>query len=355
TDPLGLTATHAGAPPAEASQAEASQAEASQAEVSQAEVSQAEASQAEVSQAEASQAEASPAWAQPAWATRPAADPPAPEPATAHQALTGQVLADAAPPEDRAPARQAPTHTPQEQTPFGQVLADAAAPSLIRVGMPEALARTIKGADTYAGVLTALASLPPAPPVPDAPGEVLVLAGELAHAMPIARQIVDQIGVEQTHLLLAGSSAAGTGVHASRVISGPAEAEKRAEKMQSAEAPWVVVLDAPIGATDPTWVRETCQALGATAVWAVVDATRKTADTARHLATLGDVEALVVHGVELTSDPATVLGLDLPIVSFDGQPATPHAWAAMLCARIAADVAPVAAAPRRRRPARKEQ
>jgi hypothetical protein len=183
--------------------------------------------------------------------------------------------------------------------------------------------------------------------VPDAPGEILVLAGELAHAVPLARQIVEQAGLEQTHLLLAGPSAAGTGIHSSRVISGPAEAQKRADKLQSAPAAWVVVLDAPVGATDPAWVRDTCEALGATAVWAVVDATRKTADTARHLATLGEVEAVVVHGVDVTSDPATVLGLDLPVVSLDGKPATPHAWAAMLCARIATDVAPVAAPARR--------
>jgi hypothetical protein len=42
-----------------------------------------------------------------------------------------------------------------------------------------------------------------------------------------------------------------------------------------------------------------------------------------------------------------VLGLDLPIYSLDGKPATPHVWAAMLCARIATDVMPVSAPPRR--------
>ena len=224
---------------------------------------------------------------------------------------------------------------------------DPVVANLIKVGMPEAMAATINGGDTYAGVLTALASRQAAPAVPDAPGEILVLAGEVQHALPIARQVMEQIGLEQAHLLLAGPSAAGTGIHSSRVISGPAEAEKRAEKLQSAEAPWVVVLDAPVGSTDATWVRQTCEALGATAVWAVVDATRKTADTARHLGMLGEVEALVVHGVDVTSDPATVLGLNLPIVSLDGKPATPHAWAAMLCARIAADVAPIAAPTRR--------
>ena len=224
---------------------------------------------------------------------------------------------------------------------------DPVVANLVSVGMPEAMAAQITGGDTYAGVLTALASRPSAPGIPDAAGEILVLAGELGHALPIAKQLLAQIGVDQTHLLLAGPSSAGTGLHSSRVMHDTKAAASRSERLQSADAPWVVVLDAPVGATDPIWVNDMCDAIGATAVWAVVDATRKTADTARHLRTLGDVEALVVHSVELTTDPATVLGLDLPIFSLDGKPATPHAWAAMLCARIAADVTQVAAAPRR--------
>jgi hypothetical protein len=124
-------------------------------------------------------------------------------------------------------------------------------------------------------------------------------------------------------------------------------AAARAEKLQTSDSAWIVVLDAPVGKTDPLWVNDMCDAIGATAVWAVVDATRKTADTARHLRALGEVEALVVHNVENTADPATVLGLDVPVFSLDGRPATPHAWAAMLCARIAADVTPPAAPPRR--------
>jgi hypothetical protein len=219
--------------------------------------------------------------------------------------------------------------------------------NLISVGMPEPMAAQITGGDTYAGVLSALAARPAAPGVPDAPGEILVLAGDVGHAVPIAKQLLEQIGVDQSHLLLAGPSAAGTGLHSSRVLHDAKAAAARAEKLQSADAPWVIVLDAQVGATDPIWVNDMCDAIGATALWAVVDATRKTADTARHLRSLGEVEALVVHSVELTADPATVLGLDLPIFSLDGKPATPHAWAAMLCARIAADVTPIAAAPRR--------
>jgi hypothetical protein len=223
---------------------------------------------------------------------------------------------------------------------------DSVVSNLISVGMPSELAEQITGGDTYAGVLGLLAARPAAPGIPDGPGEILVLAGDLGHAVPIGKQLLAQIGADQTHLLLAGASAAGTGLHSSRIMHDAKAAAARAEKLRTAGSAWVVALDAPIGATDPLWVSDVCDALGATALWAVVDATRKTADTARHLRSLGEVEALVVHSVELTADPATVLGLDLPIFSLDGKPATPHSWAAMLCARIAADVAP-AAAPRR--------
>ncbi len=228
---------------------------------------------------------------------------------------------------------------------------DTVQQNLMKVGMPEAMAAQILGGDTYAGVLGVLANRPSAPGVPDAPGEILVLAGDLEHALPSGRKLCEQAGIDQAHLLLGGPTAAGTGMHSSRILGDPEAAAQRAEKLQSADHAWIVVVNAPVGATDPIYLAEMCDALGATAVWAVVDATRKTADTARHLRALGDVEALVVHNVDMTSDPATVLGLDLPIVSLDGKPATPHSWAAMLCARIASDVVPMAALPRR--PARR--
>ncbi|MCA2213705.1 hypothetical protein [Jidongwangia harbinensis] len=275
---------------------------------------------------------------------------PAPTPARSAAHAYG-LTPPAAPPAAAPPAAAPPAAPPPapENPPAAvrPVHADPVIRNLISVGMPEEMATKITGGDTYAGVLAALAARPSAPGVPDAPGEILVLAGDLTHAVPIGRHLLEQAGIDQTHLLLAGPSAAGTGIHSSRVIASPAVAAERADKLHGSEAAWVVVLDAPVGSTDPIWVADMCDAIGATALWAVVDATRKTADTARYLRSLGEVEALVVHNIELTSDPATVLGLDLPIYSMDGKPATPHAWAAMLCARIAADVTPPAAPPRR--------
>ncbi|MFC7528120.1 hypothetical protein [Actinoplanes sp. GCM10030250] len=255
-------------------------------------------------------------------------------------------LEDPAPISPAAPAPAPVAVTPVRAAPAGTEL-DPVQRNLISVGMPEPMARKITGGDTYAGVLSVLAARPAAPGIPDGPGEILVLAGEVHTAVPIAKQLLEQIHVDQTHLLLAAPSTAGTGLHSSRLISSRGAAESRAEKLQGSEHPWIVVIDAPVGGTDPFWVNDMSDALGATALWAVVDATRKTADTARHLRNLGEVEALVVHSVELTADPASVLGLEVPIFSLDGRPATPHAWAAMLCARIAAEVMPSAATPRR--------
>ncbi|WP_328462729.1 hypothetical protein OHA21_36030 [Actinoplanes sp. NBC_00393] len=283
--------------------------------------------------------------------TEPAPAPPraatAFSPAPARSAAEVYGLDESTPISPAAPAEPPVAVAPAVAPATRETDLDPVQRNLISVGMPEAMARKITGGDTYAGVLSVLAARPAAPGIPDGPGEILVLAGEVHTAVPIAKQLLEQIHVDQTHLLLAGPSTAGTGLHSSRLISSRSAAESRSEKLQSSEHPWVVVIDAPVGGTDPFWVNDMCDALGATALWAVVDATRKTADTARHLRSLGDVESLVVHSVELTSDPASVLGLDVPIFSLDGKPATPHAWAAMLCARIAAEVMPSAAMPRR--------
>jgi hypothetical protein len=275
--------------------------------------------------------------------------PPRTSPADTYSGRTTSVQPVAMSPTAITPVTVPPAQSPalRTSTELRPIGIEPVAMNLISVGMPESMTAEIFGTDTYAGVLNAMAHRPAAPGVPEEPGEILVLAGDLADIVPIGKQLIQQVRLDQTHLLLAGPTAAGTGMHSSKVMHTPAQAEARAERMQSDDCAWIVMMDAPVGGTDPIWVNDMCDSLGATAVWAVVDATRKTADTARHLRTLGDVEALVVHNVELTADPATVLGLGLPIVSLDGRPATPHAWAAMLCSRIAADVLPVAVTPRR--------
>ncbi|WP_091555642.1 hypothetical protein [Micromonospora pattaloongensis] len=207
---------------------------------------------------------------------------------------------------------------------------------LVDLGVPEPLAARVTGGDPYQEILDALAALPAPPRAPKRAGDVLVIAGELAHALPIAREVAQGLHLDPAKLLLVAPTTGGTGLHASRRISGPAEAHRRARTMHRAEVPHVVVVDAPITSSDDGWVRSISDALGATAVWAAVDATRKLADTARHLQLMGRVDATAVYATAACSDPAAVLGLNVPVALLERRPATAMAWATLLCERLRA-------------------
>jgi predicted nuclease with RNAse H fold len=176
--------------------------------------------------------------------------------------------------------------------------------------------------------------LPASPPAPSAPGEILVVAGELSGAMAVARQAAKRMRIDPAAILVVGPTVGGTGLHSSRRLTGAADAQKRAARLHAADVPHVVVVDAPLDSENSRWVRTIVEALRATAVWAVVDATRKTADVARQLRGFGLVDAIAVHGVTATGDPASVLSLGVPVASLDGRRATPQAWAALLCDRL---------------------
>jgi hypothetical protein len=182
--------------------------------------------------------------------------------------------------------------------------------------------------------VNALGHLPVAPAAPAGHGDVLVVAGELPAALALAGEVAATLGLDPDKLLVATKATAGAGVPAARRISDPQDARQRARRMQVAAAPHVVVLDAPVHGADTAWVRAVRAALAPTAVWAAVDATRKTSETTRHLRSLGPVDALGVYGAGDCGDPASVLGLDAPVALLDGRPADPHAWAALLSQRL---------------------
>jgi hypothetical protein len=206
---------------------------------------------------------------------------------------------------------------------------------LIALGVPPEIARTAAGQDRYGATLRAMSGLPPAPPPPGRPGDVLVIVGEIAPAMAVAAAVAEQVRVDPAHVLLAAPTAAAGTVAASRRIRTTAEADRRTRKLHLADTPQVLVLAAPLERLDPQWTQSMLDALRPTAVWAAVDATRKAADLAAYLDQVGPVDAVAVHSVAASFDPATVLGLSLPVSYLDGRPASPAAWAALLCERLA--------------------
>lgn len=155
----------------------------------------------------------------------------------------------------------------------------------------------------------------PAPAAPALPGQVLVVAGELEHALDVANAVCRDLRIDPSDVLVAGPTTSGH-----RRVASARHAAQVAAELHAAETPSVVVVQASVDEADGAqWAAEITRALGASAVWAVVDATRKSRDLARHVRELGDVVAMAVHGAAASADPTTVLELGLPIVAVDGK------------------------------------
>jgi hypothetical protein len=189
-------------------------------------------------------------------------------------------------------------------------------------------------ADVHGDLVRVFKTLPVAPALPKRPGDVLVVMGEAAVALPVGRALAEKMHLDPAKILLAAVSTAGTGVHSARRVTGAVDGERRARRMHRADVAHVVVVDTPLDGDSAEWARDIADSFGATQVWAVVDATRKIGDLTDHLDRLGGVDALVVHRTDVTRDPASVLDLGVPVAMLDGRSATPRAWADLVAGRL---------------------
>jgi hypothetical protein len=231
------------------------------------------------------------------------------------------------PPTASRPAPQVAPQPPADLT--NPIIED-----LVAVGLPASIAATVTSSSPYEAVLEAFAgSTPPVRP-PAEPGDILVIAGDLTPALAVARVAAAEMRLPTSSIMLVGPSTGGSGLKGAVRISGPTEAHRQARALKVADVPHIVVVEAPFDGPDDGWVKAICDALNATTVWAVVDATRKTTDTARHLSGMGRVDAIAVYSASITGDPASVLGLGLTVALVDGRPATAHTWATLLNERI---------------------
>ncbi len=189
----------------------------------------------------------------------------------------------------------------------------------------------------YQAVEQLVRSLPAPPPPPRTSGAILVIAGP-------ARELSDAVGDFLRHTR-PGCDVVGTfrcrldGIGARRPVTLDSTAAARdlaAEAREHGTAPALVAVATDHrGAWDEAG-REVIAALEPDAVWAVVDATRKPADTGRMLDRLGPVDALIATHAGETTSPATVWGLDAPVAMLDGAPATPESWAITVLTAVTA-------------------
>ena len=175
-----------------------------------------------------------------------------------------------------------------------------------------------------------LATTPPAPVVaaplmPRRPGDLLVLLGDPVSAYAAARTMATGARIPSAHVFVVSDSTPVPGLAKKQRVHDVLEARLVGAQLAMNRAAGIVVIDAPLSlVVDPLgqhWVTDILDALDATAVWAVVDATRRTDDVARWLTVVPEVSGLVVHDLALTSDPDAVNTLGVPVAIVDGKPA----------------------------------
>jgi hypothetical protein len=200
------------------------------------------------------------------------------------------------------------------------------------LGVPTDLAFRATGADMYESIVEAFQGLPAAEPAPDGPGETLVVIGESTHAVEVCRHIAGQLRLDADDILFAGRNAAAAGVNGKKRIASVHDARIWAKRLRKADSSSLVAIEAALD--ESTWAASIVEAIRPTAVWVVIDASRKTSDLAHHLQGLRRVDALALRSTLSSGDPASALSLRLPIALLDGRTPTPYAWAAMLCERL---------------------
>jgi len=200
---------------------------------------------------------------------------------------------------------------------------------LADLGVPDRILQQLRGGEAYPAIVRALENEPIAPGLPTGPGMIITIIGELAGALGVAEDLARILRLDPTRILIASESP-----QVGRHIADPGDAARQAVRLRGGDQPRLVCVDAP-GANG--WVRQVVAALRPDAVWCAVDATRKPADVARQVRSLPRVDALAVHALEATADPASPLALGVPIALLDGQPAGPHGWAALLSRRLFED------------------
>jgi hypothetical protein len=208
----------------------------------------------------------------------------------------------------------------------GPADAESLAQKLASLGVPERVLQRLPHDEAYPAIVRALQAEPSASALPTGPGAIVVIVGELAGALSVAEDLSRILHLDAARILIASESA-----QVGRHIADPGDAGRQAVRLRSGDQPRLVCVDAPA----PTaWVQQVVAALRPDALWFAVDATRKPADVGRQLRALPRVDALAVHALEATADPASPLALGPPVALLDGQPAGPHGWAALLCRRM---------------------
>ncbi|MGY4643737.1 hypothetical protein [Cellulomonas sp. URHB0016] len=200
--------------------------------------------------------------------------------------------------------------------------------ALADIGVPQ---RLLAGPATT--LSSVLADVPTAPPLPRAPGSVLVVIGTDDDADAVAALIAERLRLAPDAVRTAGGPrprTAGRPRGGARMASAEQVAAWRAGAA-TADHPWVVAVAVGPEPEDRVAASALVRACEADQVWAVVDARTRTADARRWIRSVtSSADAVAMRGLLDTAEPGAALALGIPVAWIDGVPASPVAWAAAL-------------------------
>ncbi len=212
--------------------------------------------------------------------------------------------------------------------------------ALYRAGFNPALAaeieRTVTGRSLEAALLELFEELPESPRLPRRNGSLVVVVGSGRRAAAEATRIAGEVGADPAGVAFACERRPVWPAPEELVIHSAEDAMELAPGHRRGRI-GVVAVDVPVGSSSTSWARHVIHALRPTLVVGVIDAMYKNEDIDAWVRALDGVDTLVVDNADVTTSPARVLDLELPVSRLGEQQATPARWTATVLDRVGAE------------------
>jgi hypothetical protein len=212
--------------------------------------------------------------------------------------------------------------------------------ALHELGLPLPACREVRPAATRESLESELARTlrsclrtPPDPP--RSPSSVVAVVGPKGQVMAAAQALAEEMGAAQD---IALATRRKVWRQQDQVIASAEVALEQRRSWRWRSQPSVVAIEHDVHPGGAAWATQMLRALEPTLCWGVASAGHKPEDLAAWSDALGGLDAIALVDLDGTTTPAAALSAAVPVGSLDGEPATPEAWARVLCDRLLGSV-----------------
>ncbi|MDA8291641.1 MAG: hypothetical protein M0Z33_08195 [Actinomycetota bacterium] len=197
----------------------------------------------------------------------------------------------------------------------------------------ELLDRVLLTDDLDDALAAACALLPVARPLPDVPGALVAVVGELGRCLELAGSFAEEMRLDDPVVAIASPGAPPFAFAKDLHASDARSASALSPGWRRDRVALVAVSSGTLPDPD-SWCRPVLRALRPSATIASVSATAKPEDLAELARRAGGFDALAVDGCARTVTPAAVTRTRIPVARLDDLPATAARWSALLTSTL---------------------